>query len=65
MIDNDEDGRIDYPFDPGCESAGDPLETNPIVTPQCGNGIDDDSDRNIDYPLDAQCTSASDPSERN
>lgn len=30
-IDNDNDGKIDYPADPGCSNAEDNDETNPIV----------------------------------
>jgi hypothetical protein len=40
-LDNDGDGKIDYPADPGCSSAADTNETDP---PACSNGIDDDGD---------------------
>ncbi len=31
-VDNDQDGKIDYPQDPGCSSASDTDETDPITT---------------------------------
>jgi hypothetical protein len=70
-IDNDGDGWIDYPLDPGCTSlnddteAGDTCRTNPTAStcPQCGNGIDDDGDGLIDYPADPGCTDRADPDE--
>jgi hypothetical protein len=45
-LDNDFDGRIDYPADPGCVDAADPNERS---TKQCDNGIDDDHDGKIDW----------------
>ena len=64
-IDDDGDGHIDFPFDPGCTSAEDDDETDgcPATCPQCANGIDDDGDGLIDYPADPGCGSASDTSE--
>ena len=35
-LDNDLDGEIDYPNDPGCEDDGDDNETDPV--PFCGDG---------------------------
>jgi len=58
-IDDDGDGRIDFPADPQCSSAADPSER-----PDCRNARDDDGDGFADYPADPQCTNASDPSER-
>jgi hypothetical protein len=40
--DDDGDGRIDHPDDPGCDSATDPFETNTKLP--CDNGFDDDDD---------------------
>jgi len=40
-LDNDSDGLIDYPDDPGCGSANDNDETNP---PSCGDGSCNDSE---------------------
>ena len=58
-IDNDGDGKIDYPFDPGCDSLGDDTEENPATLPVCGNGADDDGDSLIDFPADYGCAAAS------
>jgi len=62
-MDNDGDGRIDYPFDPGCTAREDADETNPVPLPQCADGIDNDGDGTIDYPMDTGCTAASDNDE--
>ncbi|MDB4954666.1 MAG: cell surface receptor domain protein [Myxococcales bacterium] len=67
-VDNDADGKVDYPNDPGCTSLMDNDETDDCPSgpncPQCGNGIDDDANGRIDYPVDTNCTSASGPVER-
>jgi hypothetical protein len=67
-IDNDGDGKIDFPNDPGCLNANQDSEVddcpNGANCPQCGNGIDDDGDGKIDYPNDPGCASASDPTEQ-
>ncbi len=65
-IDNDQDGKIDFPADPGCTSLTDNDETDPIVTPnpQCSDGIDNDGDGKIDYPADKGCSSATDNDEK-
>ncbi|MBP9771566.1 MAG: hypothetical protein KBD16_01435 [Candidatus Pacebacteria bacterium] len=57
--DNDNDGKIDFPTDPGCTSGLDNNETNGA----CANGVDDDGDGAIDYPQDTGCTAASDINE--
>jgi hypothetical protein len=62
-IDTDGDGKIDYPFDPGCDSPSDDDETDPATPPVCANGLDDDSDTKIDFPADFGCTAASGTSE--
>ena len=62
-IDNDGDGKIDYPFDPGCDSPSDNSEVDPTTLPVCGNGTDDDADGTIDYPADYGCSSAAGASE--
>ena len=36
--DNDGDGLIDYPDDPGCSSTSDDDETDPTPEPSCGDG---------------------------
>jgi uncharacterized repeat protein (TIGR01451 family) len=45
-IDNDGDGKIDFPADPGCSSTQDNDEFNAL--PQCSDGIDNDGDGAID-----------------
>ena len=45
-IDNDGNGKIDYPDDPGCESDTDNTETSP----QCADGVDNDGD-GLKHPL--------------
>ncbi len=61
-IDNDGDGNIDYPADPGCSSATDDDEEDLLF--QCSDGIDNDGDGNIDYPADPGCLSATDDDEQ-
>jgi hypothetical protein len=58
-IDNDFDGQVDFPNDPGCESASDDDETDP----QCLDGIDNDGDGLVDYPADPGCSAATDDDE--
>ncbi len=43
-IDNDGDGAIDFPSDPGCGAADTRYES-----PQCQDGIDNDGDGSIDF----------------
>ena len=60
-IDNNGDGKIDYPFDPGCSSPSDDTETTVCPganCPVCSNGSDDDHDGKTDYPADFGCSSA-------
>jgi hypothetical protein len=55
-VDNDGDGRVDYPADPGCANAQGYVEN-----PRCNDGIDNDGDGKIDFdgnPPDPNCTSA-------
>jgi OOP family OmpA-OmpF porin len=59
-LDNDGDGLVDFPGDPGCASADDTDEVDP---PQCSNGKDDDGDGQVDFPADKGCTAADDPDE--
>jgi hypothetical protein len=61
-IDNDGDGKIDYPNDPGCISKTDPTERNANV--ECDDGKDNDGDGKIDY-LDPGCSSLTDNDETN
>ena len=62
-IDNDGNGLVDYPADPGCTSADDDTEFGGIVTPECSDGIDNDGNGLVDYPADPGCTSFDDDSE--
>ncbi|MGE5182730.1 MAG: hypothetical protein ACM31C_11735 [Acidobacteriota bacterium] len=57
--DNDNDGKKDYPLDPGCESPDDDNEADPGTAPKCANGTDDDSDGKTDYANDLSCWAAS------
>lgn len=52
--DNDDDGRVDYPADPGCASADDGDETDPAA---CSDGKDNDGDGLVDHPEDTGCDS--------
>jgi large repetitive protein len=58
-LDNDNDMKIDYPFDPGCASPAGTSEVDPVPPPVCANGIDDDGDGQTDYPNDWGCAAAS------
>jgi hypothetical protein len=53
-VDNDEDGRVDWPDDPQCASADERSEHR-----ACSNGLDDDGDGNVDHPDDPGCFSVS------
>jgi hypothetical protein len=59
-VDNDGDGKVDYPADLGCTSAGDNNESGP---PQCKDTVDNDGDGKVDYPADPGCTGSSDNNE--
>jgi hypothetical protein len=48
--DNDLDGLLDYPADPGCSSPSDFSEY-----PECDDGDDNDGDGLVDYPNDPGC----------
>ena len=61
--DNDGDGSIDFPLDPGCSGVGDEDEEDrKIIAPQCFDQIDNDNDGAIDYPEDNGCFSTGDDS---
>ncbi|MCA9545849.1 MAG: hypothetical protein KC613_15705, partial [Myxococcales bacterium] len=62
-LDDDEDGRLDYPDDPGCDHPTDRDEADPDVAPACANDEDDDGDGQVDHPLDPGCSSAADDDE--
>ena len=58
-LDNDSDGKIDYPFDPGCVDSADDTEANPAIAPVCADGMDNDTDTLTDFPADYGCAAAS------
>jgi flagellar hook protein FlgE len=51
--DDDGDGLIDYPADPGCRSQIDPSERSELLV--CDDGVDNDCDGALDYPADPSC----------
>ena len=61
--DDDGDGLIDIPLDPGCTSRGDNDETDLRTPPVCSNGRDDDGDGLTDYGEDPDCQFAGGRSE--
>jgi hypothetical protein len=74
--DNDGDGLVDFPEDPGCTSRSDDSEAGGGGTAgagrggagggggaECSDGVDNDGDGRVDFPDDPQCTSESDDSE--
>lgn len=52
-IDNDGDGKIDFPADVGCENESDTSEEN--TAPQCSDHRDNDEDGKTDFPEDPGC----------
>jgi hypothetical protein len=62
-IDNDNDGKIDAPFDPGCtgnnanQAGNDNTEADPAVLPACSNGVAPD------FPAAFQCAFAGEANE--
>ncbi|MFN2537052.1 MAG: hypothetical protein ABR549_02730 [Mycobacteriales bacterium] len=59
-VDNDGDGRTDYPADLGCSSATDTDETD---LPACLDLSDNDRDGKTDWPADPGCASPLDNDE--
>jgi hypothetical protein len=55
-VDDDGDGLVDWPDDPGCTDPSDGFETNALVA--CDDGFDDDGDGLVDWPADPGCKSA-------
>lgn len=60
-FDNDGDGLIDFPADPGCESLSDGDESNVIAA--CSDGADNDGNGFIDFPADPSCDGPNDTTE--
>jgi hypothetical protein len=54
--DNDGDGWVDFPEDPGCISPASTLED-----PQCQDGVDNDGDGMIDYDAGLSANGSADP----
>jgi hypothetical protein len=46
-VDNDNDGLVDFPDDPGCADADDLSERSPLLA--CDDGADNDGDGRIDF----------------
>jgi hypothetical protein len=63
-VDNDRDGLVDFPADPGCVGAEDNDERNPKPR-ACADGRDNDRDGLVDFPADPGCVGAEDNDERN
>lgn len=61
-LDDDGDGVVDHPDDPGCDSPDDDDETDPIPPPECNDGLDNDADNRVDRD-DPDCSSELDPTE--
>ncbi|MEM8606365.1 MAG: hypothetical protein AAGF92_04645 [Myxococcota bacterium] len=59
-IDNDGDGLVDHPADPGCSF---PDDTREFPEPACSDGVDNDGDTFTDFGEDPQCVSATDSRE--
>jgi hypothetical protein len=64
-VDNDGDGKSDYPNESGCVAADDPDETDPVPAAQCADGLDNDGDGATDWPADTGCAAAGDADEFN
>lgn len=61
-LDNDRDGALDFPDDPGCTDADDDDETDPVPATQCDDRLDNDEDGLVDA-ADPDCSTSLDPSE--
>lgn len=63
-LDNDADGKADFPADTDCGSANSDSEAAGAeneageVRRACSDGLDNDADGKVDYPADAGCGSA-------
>lgn len=56
-LDDDGDGLVDFPNDPGCASAADLDERSPLLA--CDDGADNDGDGLADFPADPGCQDSS------
>jgi hypothetical protein len=59
--DNDGDTLVDFPQDPGCLSATDDSELNPLLA--CDDDVDNDHDGLTDFPTDPGCSGPTDNDE--
>jgi len=57
-VDNDCDGRVDFPADPGCSDA---LASSEHGVKACDDGMDNDQDGFIDFHLPGSSCGVSDP----
>jgi hypothetical protein len=57
-LDDDSDGKIDFRREPGCASANDANEADPVPLPACSDGVDNDLDGKTDFPQEPGCPSA-------
>ena len=62
-LDNDFNGKTDYPNDPGCSSLTDGDEYSVPIIYQCNDGLDNDFNGKTDYPNDPGCSSLTDGDE--
>ena len=59
-VDNDADGRVDYPADTGCTDSWDTSEDSEA---QCDDGLDNDGDGRVDHANDTGCADRFDDTE--
>lgn len=63
-LDNDGDGLVDHPADPGCVDSADTDETDEVpAAPACSDGLDNDVDGLVDHPADPGCADGTDTDE--
>jgi hypothetical protein len=60
-LDDDGDGLVDFPSDPGCASASDLDERSPLLA--CDDGADNDGDGVADFSADPGCRDPAFPTE--
>jgi len=63
-VDNDGDGKVDFPADPGCTDPLDSSEVNSALLAECSDGVDNDGDSLVDYPADPGCDNINDDFEQ-
>ncbi|HVF78702.1 MAG TPA: hypothetical protein VNA28_10425 [Solirubrobacteraceae bacterium] len=62
-LDNDGDGEVDFPDEPGCSSAADTTEINTGSLPACSDRVDNDGDGRVDFPDEPGCDDGAEDSE--